>query len=209
MLAQKKKVMMMRRPSRLPSGYRELAYIEASGEQYIDLDMSDLTRFVVDFAATPGGNETTGIIVAVSTYQGRWLGVLNENTRIGLNSSDASQCFANITVTERNTFDGIITASSGMTVQCGGETITRAGTNATRKPTLFAMYSPSADEMRGFCEGRMFPGQFWQSGTTGDPYRFTVPVERVSDGEAGIYDMIHDVFLGNAGSGTFGKGPYV
>lgn len=208
MLAQKKKVMMMRRPSRLPSGYRELAYIEATGEQYIDLDMTDLSRFIVAFAATPGGNEATGAIVSASAYQGRFLAVVNEGARIGLNSSDASQCFSGITPTERNTFDGVIT-SGGMTVDCGNETITRTGTNAVRHPALFGMYSATAGEIRYLVAGKMFAGQFWQSGTTGDPYRFTVPVERVSDGGAGIYDMIHDVFLGNAGSGTFGKGPYV
>lgn len=206
MIAQKKKAMMMFMQSRLPSGYRRLAYIEASGEQYIDLDMTDLTRFVVAFAFTPGGS--TGGIVSVSGYQGRFLAVLNEGARIGLNASDASQCFAAITLTERNTFDGVIT-SGDMTVDCGDETITRVGTNAARHPILFGMYIVTSGEIRYLVAGKMFAAQLWQTGTTGNPYRDLVPAERVSDGAVGMYDQINNVFLTNAGTGTFGKGPYV
>ncbi|MBR3423660.1 MAG: hypothetical protein IKG80_04140 [Clostridia bacterium] len=73
-----------------------------------------------------------------------------------------------------------------------------------KKLGIFAVNYNDRDAYSISTGGQIAALAFWESGA--DPVHYYVPCYRKSDNEIGLYDLVTDDFLTNAGTGTFRKG---
>lgn len=200
-------------PSRLPDEFRELAYIECSGTQWIDTGVvpTNTTGFYVDVQKTTN-NHTDSIVIGVrqstgntrchvdidhSSVNGNFLFGWNTNTAGGnritvgldrvtaeLNYKNSRKCIIN--GTER----------SGYSAQL----------NSTLSSGSYTLYLFS-NNLYGTA-GAGFVGKVWNIKITSDTsiIHDYVPAMRKADSVVGVYDLVSDTFKTNGGTGTFGYG---
>lgn len=194
-------------PARLPSGYTEVEYIGLTGTQYINtgLKASNTTRIVLDFELTDtsvdnyifGAYKLSGI-AAVETYYLSW--TINNN------------CYYMYT-------NGV---GSGFTGFKGVAGLGRHLLDKKQNNTVLDKISISIPDSTFTTSYDMYLGTVNSSGTprstgmVGKIYscqiydndvliRDFIPCVDAS-GAVGLYDLINDVFYGNAGTGVFEAG---
>ena len=192
-------------PSRLPSGFQEVEYIESTGTQYIDtlLNVSSGMRFVSDFKFTRGGTTRYNPIMGTQIDSYPWNG-----------------CFLRYT-TEYNAFEfaGYI---NRIPISIG----TKYNVDYTYTPTklelrldgvlkdqqtLNVSITDYSMYLMGFHNGGSHQISFLAVYTAkfyinGELVREFIPCYRKSDNEVGLYDIVGNQFYTNQGSGTFLKG---
>lgn len=189
--------------------YTELAWIEATGTQYIDTGFkpSSNTRIVIDFenigdysstpaAAAPLFGARTA---TTSDVFGMWIGATTY-PHYGDTSFTAAGGFT-VDINARLTYemDGNVARIGSETITCGASTFTSTcnlyllGMNTNGK--LYAHHA----------YGRIYSCQIYDSGTL---VRDFVPCRNAS-GEVGLYDRVNRVFYGNKGTGAFVAGAVV
>lgn len=199
--------------SRLPSGYTELAYIESNGSQYIKTGVtpSNTIGFYVDAQKTTNnstdsfvigarqssGNTRCCIDIDHTASAGPFLFGWNTNTpvdsrvNVGLDRFSAEMNF-------RNSRKGIINGveRSGYTSQL----------SSTLSSGSYQIYLFALNRYGTVVSG--FKGKVWSIKVTSgaDIVHDYVPAMRDSDSVVGMYDLVSDTFLTNAGSGTFSYG---
>lgn len=200
-------------PGRLPAGYTELAYIEGTGTQYIDTGVkpSNTTGFYVDCQKTSnnhsdsvviGARQSTGntrcwIDIDHSSDIGKFLLGWNTTTAagsrltVGLNRFTAEINF-------KNSRKGVINSVEN--------SVYTSQLNSTLSSGNYALYLFSANRYGTAMYG--FVGKVWSIQITSDSdiAHDYVPAMRDSDNEVGMYDLVSNTFLTNAGSGTFNYG---
>ena len=182
--------------SRLPQGYQEVEYIESSGTQYID------TGFLVN----KNDNyvlEIDGLFPSqAQTYQG-----CNGYMQFFVSSKYGISNESSISVGNRDT---VRIAYANQTA-----TLTVNGSQAESKS--WASYSGADVKLGVLRMGDPNNGWFSGGAASGTIYGYKVwkdevlvsdcvPCVRNSDNVAGVYDVIREQFITNAGSGVFAVG---
>lgn len=201
----------------LPTGYTQLSYIEATGTQYIILTQtaqSVFQRVRADAAAMVSGYSSNGLFGSYgdSNFTFYFAGVSNSSvgatSRFIVGGGSWTSYFNNAVVGQRvilekkqspNDSTRVLLTADGATLSNG--TILADGELYTTSlhPYLFALNN----------NDRAYRGGKWRlydliiyDGNDSEAVHL-VPARRQSDGELGVYDTVNDLFLGNAGSGSF------
>lgn len=186
--------------SRVPTEYQEVEYLQAAGNQSIDtgLDIQTNSYFEVKAAFTQNtannniyglgySNKESNVMVSGSRIYNQLAG---QNVNIAYDANDHI-----FKATSSNTYiDGTTGGANWNNVPIG---------NRLR---LFATaYNGTFDSSR-FSYAKIYYCKMYQGDTL---VRDFVPVYRKSDNEAGMYDLINNVFYTNSGSGSFSVGNIV
>ena len=213
--AQKKKAMMMRRPSRLPSGYRELAHITADGNAYFSIDktvpIGYTVKSIVRRESAPTGS-TTNVAVGgyaggnFMAYAGFGTTANRVNTYYGTTSNYVTlEQLYGLATTVETTFNArsiVMTATNDSGT--ASNTVTRSSNipDSTLLRIAYNGYSAAGNFVGDILGVEVVTGN-------GAPYITLVTCERLSDGKIGMYDMVSGEFHSSAGSSEFTGGPYV
>lgn len=191
----------------LPSGYKQLEYIQSSGTQYIDtgVDPTSQVDVEVDFqllatstawACILGGRDASGNNNTIGVWHDSKVFYFyrgSNNTRAGFPSS--------VSALTRHYF-----SSKGNTADIDGTQISLAAQTftGTNNMYLFSMNNGGTPSNSSQCN--LYSCKIYNAGTL---IRDFVPAQRTSDNAIGLYDQKNGVFYTNAGSGVFAAGPYV
>lgn len=194
--------------SGLPDGYKELSYIESNDGEYIDTGVSvDATnynklKFVVDCeilgnSGSSGtnwflnGSNTNGAYFYMGQYSGTYYygcgGSTDRNTGISV-------------VSGRHTFT-LDAANKKFTVS-GVLDITATVANVTAAGRLI-LFGFSFTPIRTFRQ-KLYSAQIYQGKTLMCDF---VPCMKMSNQQAGLFDLVSQRFFGNDGTGEFIAGP--
>ena len=181
---------------RLPAGYTELAYLESTGTQRLDIGFSGNANFelTAQSSVVPSSNN----LLLCSTNNGTagtWIGSAS-NGKWGVGNSSSN--YINISVTTK--------AEIVVNFVNGEVSGTVNGVSFSRTATATTNGQWSLFQTNG---GRYpFSGKVW--GLKGYQNNVLVaelvPAMRDSDSVVGMYDLVSNTFLTNAGSGTFSYG---
>ena len=210
--------------SRLPSAYQEVEYLESIGYQYIQTNVSiqDVRRVVGDVSFTSTTPSEFNYVAGVRN---------NASTAIGFGilapSRGGFTCYPfewktndiayAITANEKINFDTAINETdttfkvNGTTKYSGVTSTTpdRADFSGTRTIAIGALLSiPAQGSPRPqyFLNGKIFDIKMYDGSNN---LIFNGVPAKNSSNVLGLYDLVSDTFLTNAGAGTFIAGPDV
>ena len=194
--------------SKLPQGYTKLSYIESNDGEYIDTGVSvDATnynklKFVVDCeilgsSGSSGtdwflnGSNTNGAYFYIGQHTGTYYygcgGSADQNTEISVVSG--RHTFTLDAANKKFTVSGVLDIP-----------VTVANVTATAKLILFGFdFNP----IRTFRQ-KLYSAQIYQGRTL---MRDFVPCMKMSNQQAGLFDLVSERFFGNDGTGAFIAGP--
>lgn len=189
----------MSRIAKLPAGYRQVEYIQSSGEQYVDTGFkprynSRVVADISDLANVSGfvfGTRNSASAGQFTAYRA------NETTfRSDYFATQQSTTLADSTA--RTTIDknGNVLTAYGLTI-----TNTAVSSGGCNYPLfLFALNNTGSPLV--FASYKLYSCQIYDNGTLIRDY---VPCINPSS-EAGLYDLVYGIFYGNAGTGVFAVG---
>lgn len=185
-------------PGRLPAGYTELAYLQSDGNQYINTGLKPDNTYTFD----------TKVAALNSSYNCVYWGCRSSGTYSSNNSqcylsSNNSNIFLYSTSTRSNlNWDSGISPVVGTMYQFTGMTVVSTMNAMTYPITLFALNNiGNINTSLGICRIGLFIAY-----SNSNKVMELVPAMRDSDSIVGMYDLVSDTFLTNAGSGTFNYG---
>lgn len=188
----------------LPSAYKQVEYIAATGGQYINTGYSikTNTRIVIDVECSNTGTWLYGTRTSggsTDTFGLYTHGASEFWAQVGGNGTNNGGTFAG-TVANRNTID-----INGTTIKLNGtsmKTYTNTLTAGSKPLFIFGMNNG------GSIDGRNLNGKIYSFKIYENIYlvRDYVPCYRNSDNVIGLYDLVNNQFYTNAGTGTFTKG---
>ena len=181
----------------LPNGFRELEYIESTGEQYISAGLSgtEKTRILIDAAVT------------ISSEVAHLCGNLADTTKsISFNMSSLSSAISrfgdqktsglayNYVVSDmRSLFD---LSNDGYCIN--GVNCWTPNASAFTTTGNLRLFTTAANSNKLIA--KMYRAKIFEDGVL---VRDFVPCLRQSDDEVGLYDIVTHTFYTNAGSGSF------
>ena len=190
----------MSRIAKLPAGYRQVEYIESSGEQYIDTGFKP--------------NQDTSIIVDIAfnttTTQGAY----------GARTSGSSKAFTLIWMTNgyyrfyyNNGYNNFTAGITDPTVRhtikheknvltIGDATLSRTYAAFQCDYNLYLFAHNQAGTVNHPASAKLYACQIYDNSVLARDF---VPCITIS-GEAGLYDLVYGVFYGNSGTGVFAVG---
>lgn len=208
---------MAAKKSRLPAGYQEVEWIECSGTQYIQTDVAigEPTSLYCE-SEFECLNMVTGVDYPIVWCQGangprdhsasyKFPNVYNGKTELqgfGIVGADNKPFTVINNQRVLMTFDY---KPGSQVITCNGKSVTRnyAGpTSANNKP-LRVLKSTKVSGTDAFFSGRLYR---FKLELNGEKALDAVPCFRKSDGTVGVYELVSNKFLPNAGTGTFSKG---
>lgn len=180
-----------KKPSLLPSGYTELAYIQSSGTQYIDsgLKPNQNMRVVVKLSTSETGSHTVfgadfswtddGFALGVGfTHYGKETGTIS-----GLNNGSPHEVDFNKNI-----------------ISMDGSTVLTMGASTFSVPHNLALF---ANNRAGGIQEKTTMALYYCRIFDGDTLlRDYIPCINAS-GAVGLYDLVGRQFYGNAGTGVF------
>ena len=203
-------------PNSLPDTYTQLEYIESTGTQYIDtgVNADNKLKLDMDMEFTSKG---------ISTYKNPFAAIYNTGAlRLHINPNNASS--VNVQTGPNNSnvpvFNGYpYTTRFQSIIDILNKTITTRIDNTTQESTLtytnsfnlnmnFWLFRRNAnsEDLKYYSYNKLYYFRMYQNGTL---VRDFIPCYRNSDNEAGLYDLINNVFYTNQGTGKFIKGPSI
>ena len=202
----------------LPSGYKQLKYIESTGTQYINTGITgnQNTRAIIDFDFTLNNSTTTftlfgsresassnaniGIIWGV--YQGNYglnidFGNYSTMRAFYQTSSENTKYKADISKNGRYLYD----ANNNL---LASNTTSNTSTFTTLDNILLFKEYGEPSGARGYT-GKIYSCKIYNNDTL---VRNFIPCKNSSN-VVGMYDIVNNVFYGNEGTGTFTAGPNI
>ena len=184
----------------LPSGYKQLEYIQSSGTQYIDTGFkpNQNTKFEVDLAIT---NTSCHVFGARTSYLNKafvlfWASnsgfcIQMANSKFNGGAFDTTKRYK-VTMTSSQLFldDSLQVSYSVGDFQC------------EQNAWLMSCYSSSASE---YAKGKLYSAKIYDGNTL---VRDFISCKN-PDGVIGMWDDVNSVFYGNAGTGNFTAGAEV
>lgn len=195
----------------LPSGYRQLEYIQkpSSGSLYIDTGFrpKNTTRLVMefyvpqnpdssDYVAIFGGRTANGQ-ASFSLWQQR-----NEGFRSDYNNSTDTMEFSGnygrftIDKNQRNTTFTNVETGTQYTVTASSTSSFTSNSNLT----IFTLNSGNSIDGRQAYNMILYSCQIYDNGSL---VRDFVPGQRISDDKVGLYDKVNGVFYSGTGNADF------
>ena len=188
------------------SDYTRLIYIESTGTQYIQTNISgNLVNYVsalceMSWTGTTGNNFLSVKFTSGDTR--RYLICLdNNNWALGVNTIISSnvQRVLNQKYTVRSQ---LISGNSKLIID-GSEVISSTNTisgTSNYQITIFGLNNQGT--VSEYASGRLYSLKMYDE-AKGDLIRDYIPVRRNSDNKLGLYDIVNDTFSTNAGTGEF------
>ena len=190
------------RTQRLPTGYRELEYLESTGTQYIDTEAN--------------ASSSLGLHYRIIDKSGRF-GVLGADDNKRHHSYDSSSLygyyssgygssgFVNVDMTIKVNWlnDKKLDLHTSNYENTWNLSTTTFDTSMTY--ILFARGYRSQGTINPYWSGRVY---YFKMSVGTEIVRNFIPAERCSDNKPGLYDTVNNVFYTNSGTGEFIKGPY-
>ena len=194
--------------SKPPQGYTKLSYIESNDGEYIDTGvLVDATnynklKFVVDCeilgsSGSSGtdwflnGSNTNGAYFYIGQYNGTYSYGCGDSTdqNTGISVVSGRHVFTLDAANKKFTVSGVLDI-----------TATVANVTATARLILFGF---SYTTIRTFRQ-KLYSAQIYQGGTLMCDF---VPCMKMSNQQAGLFDLVSERFFGNDGTGEFIAGP--
>lgn len=201
----------------LPAEFQEVEYIQSSGTQYIDTDVSirdydQNLELIIDMDTL---NTTSGVqgLCFSGGGGGRFWFSLPEMDGNAWYMQMAAGVWGTIsprptgrTLIKENSKTGYIEAGGRSQTVRTDSFIAAAGSSTNNGNLyLFAANNWYNNTTQWYFSGKLYSAVF-KNATTGDVIKNLVPCYRKADGEIGLYDKTNQAFITNAGSGTFIKG---
>ena len=191
---------------RLPAGYTELAYLEGTGTQYIDTGIECTSDLKVQFeglATTNVNAAASGGIHATSPYfRHHWSPYNSQFYWIQKDTASTSSVALSASV---NTWYNVtIDPTNGTALINGTEKTFTALASSYTTGKSYCVFARMANN--GSTQSRPSKFKFFKMWRGGLLLRDLVPAMRDSDSVVGMYDLVSNTFLTNAGSGTFNYG---
>ncbi len=181
--------------SRIPKTYQEVEYIESTGTQWINTEIS-ASRLITAEIDTMFTEQTDSsqILLGCSDSAANWVG--QNSNKYATGSSNTINVSSNTRKTLTVDFN-----SNSIDLKIDELANTRTGTHdITGYYNVFGMGNNFSSKARLYGikvrENGIMLGNF-------------IPCYRKSDNEIGLYDIRNDVFYTNSGTGVFIKGPEV
>ncbi len=201
----------------IPAGYTLIAYIDGVGTQWIDTGyiVTPYTRTVLDaqLLSFEGGNPY--LLGAGNTSDGLLYSIFlddNENTNYwcyGFNSGSGAMTYARADV-RRHVFDFNRSYGSERAFDIDEGVVCNISfkitSSALASYTLALGANRTATGAEKFSQHRIFSCRMYEDAAL---VRDFVPVKRLSDSVAGLYDRVNGVFHPSAGSDAYIAGPEV
>lgn len=200
---------------RLPAGYTELEYIEATGTQYIDTGITGRNGLSVEFdfeALSRLSDDNSTIIGCTNGSSQRMYLTLNKSVpakpfiwELGASNyyvqTDWSQSYCELN-TKYHINISWTKAKSVLTVD--GKAVVNMNTLAfdDNKTNVFLFARNKGTSVDKYSHARLYGVKMWDSGTL---VRDLVPA-RFRDGTVGMFDLVTGGLFTNAGSGAFTAG---
>ena len=204
--------------SRLPSGYKEVEYIESTGTQYINTGFKPTiyTSIETVFSTKQSSSDTNlfGSRIRGNLYNSNdytvWVNTSNGKgiachfpTR-GDTSIDTKWVYKGNII---DTPTKLLITPENIKVN-DALVYTFSGTRIEYEPALNA-YMFAKNQGGGVNLPGKFRVYYFQIYDNAELVRDFIPCYHKADGEIGMYDMVNDVFYTNAGTGAFSRGPDV
>ena len=183
---------------RIPVEYQEVEYLESTGTQYIDSEVSvtdqEATEYKVIFTSQTvsvrTGGTNIGCCFEKSGLGGTWVGVSNGGVvTIGGGNNFAESPYV---ISKKI----VVFGNNKITATIGGETKSRnKGSGAVHTARFFA-----SDTSTYSSKMRLYSAKIYKSDNL---IRNLIPCYRKSDNEPGMYDAVSGTFFTNAGTGEF------
>ena len=186
---------------KLPSGYKQLEYIQSSGTQYIDTGFipNQDSRLIIDvqLLATSGYPSIFG-----TRNSNGWMFwcYANSATEI-IYGYDSNKFRATCTMSDRLLID----ANKNIFLVNGGALITDTARSFTAKGNLYLHATNNAGTLQYASQMKSYFCKLYDNGTL---IRDFIPCSNPS-GAIGLYDLANNKFYANAGTGVFTAGPEV
>lgn len=186
---------------KLPSGYKQLEYIQSSGTQYIDTGFipNQDSRLIIDvqLLATSGYPSIFG-----TRNSNGWMFwcYANSATEI-IYGYDSNKFRATCTMSDRLLID----ANKNIFLVNGGALITDTARSFTAKGNLYLHATNNAETLQYVSQMKSYFCKLYDNGTL---IRDFIPCSNPS-GAIGLYDLANNKFYANAGTGVFTAGPEV
>ena len=205
------------RLQRLPTGYREVEYLESTGTQYIDTGLSLPSGFRLKTKIIPNTNLTDNMDIlgtnSSSSLRNFFMlspasGPQTYQFLLGYGSGDSGYTYfgkwANNGVYE---IDISNIPNNRFAYINGVQYVLTDSSNVTYDSNNLYMFAGhrSTPAVTNYFYGKIYATQIWSSAAQ---VRNFIPCIRTSDSKPGLYDTINDVFYVNQGTGEFIKGPY-
>lgn len=177
--------------SELPHNYTQLQYIEATGEQYIDTELTN-GKFVHDIEFTSTDRNLMGFSTTAGTYWGSQQGA--NNYELGTSTIKLDTLQRNI-ITYNTLGDKFVLEVDEQSIEFNKSSIVNS---------YYLFRINSADY---HCKAKLF--EFNAYNNLGILVQSLIPAKRHSDGTVGLYDIISHKFYINQGKGEFVAGPEI
>lgn len=168
---------------------------------------------------TAGSNPNRGFFGTIEIINGALHSRYNANWGSNSNTSVYVYVYENTTASETVILSSIRTTRNTLSISTsarryGSATLSSPAitlpTNISLPLALFGVIEGSSiNDFKPFAQSAMTLYGFKVYGAQDVLLHNLIPVERISDGELGLYDTITDNFYTNSGTGIFIKGNYV
>lgn len=194
----------------VPAGYTQLEYIESSGTQYINTDVSAPNGFkaILDWMFTDFSGDNNKAVLGSEDSAAPWAcNWLQKRGGSGYYwSLGAYSVFGSSTAISANTRYSIdmstIKGDSYLKVD-GNSIITDTNSNDRSSNALYIFANNNAGTVGNLSPARLYSCKIIKDDETVRNY---IPAKRNSDGVVGLYDLVSKLFFTNAGTGTFTAG---
>ena len=192
-------------PNVLPEEYMQVEYLESTGTQYIVLDNLSTSGFGFDIdmlvKSGTGANVFGGFKLDSDTFT--YVGT--RNNKISFFPNESQVDFTNTDYNQRHSYKVIREDSNGFKYYYDG-TLVGTSTLANNADCQLALFT--------FIDNNNVPRANESQTLSARLYKFTIydgtnvtaeliPCYRISDGEAGLYDLVAGKFYENDGTGEF------
>ena len=194
-------------PGRLPAGYTELAYLQSDGNQYINTGIvpTAATDVTIDMQITSIG--VSKYILGRYKSNGQFYLYIAGNASTPYYQFAWSSAYANYSGSVIDTDRHVIRLySDGSTSHLnidGSDVFNRTTVDHSGNTLPLTLFRGGDSMVRAG-----MPQKIWSAVVKNNGVKAMelVPAKRNSDNEVGMYDLVSDSFLTNAGSGTFNYG---
>lgn len=180
--------------SKLPPEFIELEYIESTGTQYIDTQLTSSTTQLIKikFASSIS-------IPSVESYIFGYWGIIpaTNNIRCGFYRG-------NIYLNGRFTYQYSGALQIGTIIEATSSDLT--GINTNYKEYLFAQFDSNSNLANCFIQAKLYSCKIYDNNVL---VRNFIPAYRRVDCVVGLYDLVNGVFYTNAGTGEFKRGAMI
>lgn len=184
---------------KLPSGYRQVEYIQSTGTQYIDTGFkpNQNTGVTIDFQLN-SVSDWQCIYGARTGNNTKTYALWHSGSAFGFYYANANTTFSNLDGTARHT----VAATKNTAIADGTSSVSLNYSNFTADYLMYLFAVNSDGTVKSNASMKLFACQIYDNGVL---VRDFIPVE--IDGVVGLWDAISGVLYENAGSGTFIAGP--